>query len=262
MRRALPLLLLTAMAVAPSAQAATVTLTQASPPAVYHPAHPIDVAGITPGMSADRVAGILAPSFGPVQTVRENMGLQDQGIDVATQNYPTRMTATKGTDDISVWFGTPTTGNAVVEATLQTIYNNPAEAPTLEEARAKLIAKYGPPAFDGPVMGTGEVRVLAWSYKGDKPASCTDSSCRADLTDGLSVTDMPKYQRAVRQGHDLTLIGMLLAGVDDSARTASVVITVSDTATKLRTLDEAIAQMRAAARPGKAAPQRPGQEKR
>ncbi len=258
MRPALPLLLLAAFTItpatiAPAARAATATLTQASPPAVYHPAHAIDVAGISPGMTPAAVSAILGNSFGPVQVIQENMGLQDQGIDVATQTYTTRITVTKGVDDVSVWFGTPTTGNAVVEVTHQTIYGNAADAPTIDAARAALTTKYGPAAFDGPAMGTGEVRLLAWSYKGDKPAPCTASACRANLADGLSVADMQSYRQAVKQGRELTIIGMLLAGINDPSRVASVVVTFSDTATKLRTLEEALAQMKAAARPGKPA---------
>ena len=39
------------------------------------------------------------------------LGLEFRGVDVATQNYITRMTARKDGDDIVVWFATPTTGN-------------------------------------------------------------------------------------------------------------------------------------------------------
>ena len=58
---------------------------------------------------------------------------------------------------------------------------------------------------------------------------------------------MATYQRAVRRGNELVIIGMLLASIGDPTHASSVVTTVSDTATKLRTLDAAIKQMQAGA---------------
>ena len=60
---------------------------------------------------------------------------------------------------------------------------------------------------------------------------------------------MAAYQKAVKSGHELTIIGMLLAGIGDPSRASSVVVTVSDAATKLRTLDLAVKQMQDGAVP-------------
>lgn len=240
--------LLAASAVAAPALAERVMLKQVADPAVYHPAgRAIDVLGITPGMSPDAVRAILEKQYGAVKTVQENLGLEFRGVTVSTQNYITRMTARKGGDDVVVWFATPTTGNAVVEVTRQTTYGNAADAPFLTQARKDFSDRYGAPAFAGPAVGTGEIQLMAWSYKGDQPVSCQASSCRADLNDGLTVADLQSYQRAVRRGHELTIIGVLLASIRDPTRASSVVTTVSDAATKLRTLDAAIKQMQEAA---------------
>lgn len=247
MRRALiaAALLLAALA---SANAQQVVLRPAGPPALYHPAgRAIDILGITPGMPPDAVRAILAKQYGDVRAIQENLGLEYRGVAVATQNYITQMTAQKGNDQIQVWFATPTTGNGVVEVTRQLTYLKPAEQPLLAQVRQELTDKYGPPAFAGPAVGTGEIELMGWAYKGDKPADCAHSSCRADLADGLTVADMGAYQKAIKSGHELTIIGMLLAGIGTPNRTSSVVTTVSDAATKFRTLDLAIKQMQAGA---------------
>ena len=226
------------------ASAEQVLLKQVGPPATYNPAgRAVDVLGITPGMSVDAVREILQKEYGGVNAIQENLGLEFRGVSVATQNYITRMTARKAGDDVVVWFGTPTTGNAVIEVTRQQIFPRTADAPMLTQVRKDLIERYGAPASAGPAVGTGEIQLMAWSYKGNQPSTCEASSCRADYNDGLSVGDMTNYQRAVRRGHELTVIGMLLASIGDPTRTSSVVTTVSDAATKLQTLDAAIKQM-------------------
>lgn len=253
-----PALLLAACLLVQSAAAgaATLTLKQASEPASYQPTGvALDVAGIKPGMAPEAVRTILAAQFGEVQVVKDNLGLEYRGVDVATETYVTKMFARKDADEITVWFATPTTGNAVVEVTQQTSYANP---PDTAQIRAEVIAKYGPPGFDGPAVGNGEIRLLAWSFKGDKPAPCPRSSCRAYVSDGLSVGNMAVYQRAVATGHELTVIATLLSSIGDPSKVSSALVTISDAATKLRTLDGAIAQMKAAATPaGREKPRKP-----
>ena len=150
---------------AASAYGAAMALKQVAPPAVYKPAgRAVDVLGIAPGMSPEFVRAILTKEDGAVQVTQDNLGLDNQGVAVATQNFITRMSARKEADEITVWFATPTTGNGVVEISRQTNHFNPATAPELAQVRAGLIGKYGPPAFDGPAVGTGEVTVLAWPF--------------------------------------------------------------------------------------------------
>ena len=247
LRRALFAVVLLA---ASPASAEQVMLRQTAQPTVYRPSgRAVDVLGISPGMAPDAVRAILEKQYGDVNTIQENMGLEYRGVVVATQNYITRMTARKGGDDIVVWFGTPTTGNSVVEVTRQLTFPNSTQAPFLAEVRKSMTDHYGPPAFTGPAVATGEVELMAWSYKGDQPSGCQLSSCRADFSEGLTVPDMPNYQRALRRGHDLTIIGMILAGMTDPNRASSVVNTVSDAATKERTLEAAIKQMQDGASP-------------
>lgn len=239
---------LIAASLAAPAMAEQVMLKPAAPAAAYHPAgRKIDVLGIVPGMAPDAVRVILVQQYGNAKTIQENMGLEFRGVAVSTQNYITRMTARKGPDDIIVYFATPTTGNGVIEVTRQLTYTSVADAPLLSQVRKDLADQYGPPAFDGPAVGTGEIQLMAWSYKGDQPGACKASACRADFNDGLSVADLPTYQRAIRRGNELVIIGVLLASIADPTRASSVVTTVSDTATKLRTLEAALKQMQAGA---------------
>ncbi len=232
---------------APHGWAADVTLTQAAPPASYKPAaRAVDLLGITPGMPPEKVAAVLKDLLGPVRTYQENLGLEDRGVAVATQAFVTRMVAEKDGDQVTVWFGTPTTGNGVVEVSRQTNIFDPKRAPDARQVRAELIAKYGPPASDQPAVGSSEVAVLAWSYNGDKLSPCPRSACRADVSEGLDVRNMAAYQHAVATGHQLIIVATILTSTDDANRAASVVVTVSDMATKQRTLELAIQQMKAA----------------
>ena len=211
------------------------TLKPASPPGSYRPGgQPVDVLGITPGMAPDIVREILAKQYGNVVVTQNNLGLENRGNVVQTQNFVTQMTAQSDTDQAVVWFGTPTTGNGVVEVTRQVSYRDETAAPPMQEARAGLIAKYGKPAFDGSATGNGEVQLLAWSYHGNTPSACPRSSCRMGLSEGLEVRNLPAYARAVKTGNELTIVVTLLSGIADPSKASGMVVTMSDAATKLR----------------------------
>lgn len=230
------------------AAAATVTLTPIGPPAAYRPpGRAVDVLGIVPGMSPDKVSAILKAAYGTVRTDQANLGLEYRGVAVATQPFVTRMVAEKDGDQVTVWFATPTTGNGVVEVSRQTNHFDPAQAPDLRQVRAELIAKYGPPASDQPGVGSGEIAVLAWSFNGNRPVSCPRSTCRSGVSEGLEIKNLPAYQQAVSTGHDLIIVATILTSTDNANRASSVVVAISDMASKQRTLDAAMQQMKAAA---------------
>ncbi len=227
--------------------AAPVTLTQSSPPALYKPGgRSIDVLGITPGMQPDTVRDILAKVYGNVVVTQDDLGLENRGVVVKTQDFVTRMTAQRDTDEVAVWFATPTTGNGVVEVTRQVSYRDETSAPAMQQVQADLIERYGKPGFDGPAVGTGEVRLMAWSFHGNTPTPCPRSSCRASLSEGLYVRNLPAYSRSIKTGNELTLVATLLSGIADPSRASGMVITMSDAVTKLRTLEAAVAQMKTA----------------
>ena len=230
-----------------AALAAAVTLKQASPPGSYRPGGKvIDVLGISPGMTPDAAREILAKHYGNVVVTQSNLGLENRGVVVQTQNFVTEMTAQNDTDEAVVWFGTPTTGNGVVEVTRQLSYRDETAAPPMQQARADLVAQYGKPAFDGSATGNGEVQLLAWSYHGNTPSPCPRSSCRMGLSEGLDIRNLPAYARSVKTGNELTLVVTLLAGIADPSKASGMVVTMSDAATKYKTLDAAVAQMKAA----------------
>ena len=230
-----------------AAAAATVTLKQVGPPGSYRPGgQSVDVLGITPGMAPDAARDILAKQYGNVVVTQNNLGLENRGIVVQTQNYVTQMTAQNDTDQAVVWFGTPTTGNGVVEVTRQLGYRDETTAPAMQQARAELMARYGKPAYDGSATGNGEVQLLAWSYHGNSPSGCPRSSCRMGLSEGLEIRNLPAYARAIKTGNELTIVVTLLSGIADPSKASGMVITMSDAATKLRSLEAAVAQMKAA----------------
>lgn len=230
-----------------AAFSAAVTLTQAAPPAIYKPGgRTVDVLGITPGMTPAAVREILTGIYGNVVVTQDDLGLDNRGVAVETQSFVTRMSAQKDTDQITVLFGTPTTGNGVVEISRQLSYFDETAAPDLQQMRADLIEHYGKPGFDGPAVGTGEVQLLAWSFHGNTPSPCPRSSCRAQLSEGLDIRNLPAYARSVKAGNELTIVATLLSGIADPSRASGIVVVVSDAATKLRTLDTAVAQMKAA----------------
>lgn len=236
-----------------AAGAATVTLKPAGPPGSYKPGgQSVDVLGITPGMGPEAVREILTKQYGNVVVSQNNLGLENRGVVVQTQNFVTEMTAQNDTDQAAVWFGTPTTGNGVVEVTRQLSYRDETAAPPMLQARAELMARYGKPAFDGSATGNGEVQLIAWTYRGNTPSACPRSSCRMGMSEGLDIRNLPAYSRAIKTGNELTLVVTLLSGIADPSRASGMVITMSDAATKFRTLDTAIAQMKAATAGGKA----------
>ena len=240
--------LLTLCLVAPAfASAATpVTLTEIGKPATYKPGgRTMDVLGITPGMAPDAVRDILTKHYGNAIVTQEDLGIENRGVIVASQSYITRITAQKDTDETTVWFATPTTGNGVVEVTRQLSYRDETAAPPMQQVRAELIEHYGKPGFDGPAFGTGEVLLMAWSFRGDTPTPCPRSACRAQLSEGLDVRNLPAYRRSVKAGNDLTVVATLLSGIADPSRASGIVIVISDAATKFRTLDTAVSQLKA-----------------
>ncbi len=229
------------------AAAATVTLKQVDPPGTYRPGgQALDVLGITPGMAPEAARELLGKQYGNVVVTQNNLGLENRGVVVQTQNFVTEMTAQNDTDQAVVWFGTPTTGNGVVEVTRQLSYRDETAAPAMQQARAELVAKYGKPGFDGSATGNGEVQLLAWSFHGSAPSPCPRSSCRMGLSEGLDIRNLPAYSRSIKTGNDLTIVVTLLAGIADPSRAAGMVITMSDAATKYKTLEAAVAQMKTA----------------
>lgn len=246
MRCAAGLLALTLL-IPGAAGAATVTLKQASPPGSYRPGgQPVDVLGITPGMAPDAVRDLLTKQYGSVIVTQNDIGLENRGVVVQTQSFVTEMTAQNDNDQAVVWFGTPTTGNGVVEVTRQLSYRDETAAPPMQQARAELTAKYGKPAFDGSATGSGEVQLLAWSYHGNASSPCPRSSCRMGMSEGLDIRNLPAYARAIKTGNELTIVVTLLAGIADPSKASGMVVTMSDAATKFRTLEAAVAQMKAA----------------
>ena len=229
------------------ALAAELELKQVASPATYTPlGRPVDVLGIAPGMPPAAVNAILVERYGKVETYQEKLGLEYRGTAVFAQLYTTKITAEKNGDRVAVLFGTPTTGNGVVEVSRQTDYFDAKQAPERAQVLGELTTKYGPPA-EQPTSPTPQLTIVVWSYSMKGPALCPRSSCRADVGEGLDINNLQAYQRAARSGHPLAIVASVLSSTADPGRAASVVVRVSDAATKAQTLETAIAQMRGAA---------------
>jgi len=232
------------------ALAAGLALREITSPATYAPpGRAIDILGITPGMPPPAVSAILAKRYGEVRTYQDRLGLNYRGITVFTEPYTTRITAEQGGERVTVLFGTPTTRNGVVEVSIQTDYFGAANAPELGQLLAEFMGKYGPPA-DQPASPTPNTTTILWSYSGNKPTQCPRSSCGADFSEGLDASNLGAYQRAAQAGHGLIIVASLLSSTRNPDRAGSVVVRVSDTATKAGTLEAAIAQMKEAAAGG------------
>lgn len=228
------------------AHAAAVTLTPVGPPAQYKIAgRSLDILGIAPGMAPDTVRDILTKAYGNATVTQDDLGIVDKGVTAESQPYTTRIAALKDGDQITVWFATPTTGNGVVEVSRELSFRDETAAPTMQQERAELLDKYGKAGFDGAAVSTGEVQLMAWAYHGNAAAPCPKSSCRAQLSEGLDPRNLPIYARSVKAGSDLTIVATLLSGIADSSRATGIVVVLSDAATKARTLDAALTQLKA-----------------
>ena len=250
MRCAVLLLALALLPPAPGvarAAATPIALTPVAKPAIYKPAgRPLELLGIAPGMTPDAVRDILTKAYGNAVVTQDDIGLDNRGVTAHSQPFISKIAAQRENDEIVVWFGTPTTGNGVVEVSRQLSFRDETAAPPMQQVRADLLERYGKPGFDGPAVGTGEVLLMAWSFNGDKPNPCPRSSCRAQLSEGLDVRNLPAYARSTKAGNDLTIVATLLSGISDPSKASGIVVVLSDAATKFRTLDAAIAQLRTA----------------
>ena len=246
--RCTPLLLaLTALVAGPvAAHAAPVTLTPVGPPAQYKIAgRSLDILGIAPGMAPDTVRDILTKAYGNATVTQDDLSVVDKGVTAESQPYTSRIAALKDGDQITVWFATPTTGNGVVEVSRELSFRDETAAPTMQQERAELLDKYGKAGSDAAAISSGEVQLMAWSYHGNAATPCPKSSCRAQLSEGLDPRNLPIYARAVKAGNDLTIVATLLSGIADSSRATGIVVVLSDAATKARTLDAALTQLKA-----------------
>ena len=242
-------LLALAVLVPDLATAATMTLTQVGQPAQYKIAgRSLDVLGIAPGMSPLAVRDILTRIYGNATVTQDDIGLDNNGVTAQSQSYTTRISALRDGDQITVWFATPTTGNGVVEVSRQLSFRDETAAPTMQQERAELTDKFGKAGFDGPAVGTGEVQLMAWAFHGNAAAPCPKSSCRAQLSEGLDARNLPAYARSVKAGNDLTIVATLLSGIADPTRATGIVVVLSDAATKFRTIEAAVSQLKAATR--------------
>lgn len=230
------------------AGAATFLLREVSKPAIPKlPGRVFDVLGIAPGMDQETVRQILKKEYGEFREQRDTMGIGMRGVAVESQPFVTTMSAQKGGDQITVWFGNPTTGGGVVEVSRQTNYFDPAKAPDINQLRAEFAQRFGPPADERAATSSGELVIQDWAFEGTKVVGCKTFPCASKDLEGLDIKQMEAYQRAVRTGHHLVITTAMLATTTDPRRASTVWVTINDLATKVRTLESAMSQMKSAA---------------
>ncbi|HYZ61773.1 MAG TPA: hypothetical protein VE650_04910 [Acetobacteraceae bacterium] len=243
-----PIVILAVLLLAAPAGAAEMKITQAAPPAVYKvEGRAIDVLGITPGMTAEQVRPILEKQYGAVQEQTDALGLNYRGTAVESQKYLVTLRARKDDDQIVVRFGTPATGNAVVEVSRQLAYPNGPAAPAVDAVRESLVKQYGPPSAQSSPVTSGALTLQDWAYKDNKPVRCANASCRISGSEGMGPQDLESFRRAVASGRQLLITATILSSTSDPKRAATTWIVVSDMQTKARTLEEGLKQLQAAA---------------
>ncbi len=224
------------------ATADDITITRSADPVIHsYPERAIDILGIRPGMTAERVREILREEYGGETTEEQtSIVFRHNSIEVRSRPYLSVLAAAKGEDRIKVVFGSPGTGGTVVAVTRTLTFSDPLSAPRIDAIRAQLEGKYGPRSHAG-----GGTR-SAWVYDASAQVRCANNAC--PLAYGsFSPSNARPYQQSVARGQHLIIQADLYGHRDDPSRARTLKVTVDDQAGKVRTLDEAFRQGRAAA---------------
>ena len=210
------------------------------------PGAKLDIYDIQPGMTVSDVTQILTKIFNsPPQVNQTNLGLQYKGLSVSTQNF-TASLYSKNDDPyktVTVGFGTPATGDAVVDVSAYFSYSDPLSAPTLESVLAELKSKYGgnpTSQFFSP-----NVVLNIWTFNENGQLTCQKSYCPGG--DGWATGYTPGngsvYAAAVNDGGTVVVSANIQVFPQNQDRVSVMTLNLDDEGNKLLTDKEALNQL-------------------
>lgn len=214
------------------------------------PGRDIDIVGLSRGMTPQQVTAKLKADM-PDAEIRSDMltvGLNYKGATVKFQSYTGAITANGGDANglISLYFGSPASGNQLIGLQRNVDYRDPFKAPTREDMVAALTAKYGKPSGQSQ---SEKLTTLTWLVKDAGDFACPVDPGRKVPMCPVSVVshrDNPDTaEKAMKAGFKVGISATLYTKAD-SNKLSSLVVTIEDYENVVLATNAADAQLKEA----------------
>ncbi|WP_155524488.1 hypothetical protein [Oleisolibacter albus] len=196
------------------------------------PGRNVDIVGLSSGMTLQEVTAKLKADM-PDASIRTNMltvGLNYKGATVKFQQYTGGLLVNGGDANglISLFFGSPASGNQLTSLLRNVDYRDPFKAPTREDVVAALTAKYGKPSGQSQ---SEKLMTLTWLVKDAGDYVCPVDPGRKVPMCPVTVAsnrDSPDVaERAMKAGFKVGISALLYTKADSNKLT-SLVVTIED----------------------------------
>ncbi len=245
----------------------TVTIKQTAKPFVYqYPGVSLDILGLKLGMSVQQAEKVLAAySKNKPVISKKSLSLSYKTASVSSQYFIWKIAVDNGQGGgITLFFGSPATGNNLLHIDLKMVFPDAKKAPTLKATDAALYKKYGP-ATKTPASPTDTY--IQWVFgQHNLKKSCPkadDSHCDAvnfyndpgayaffgyanDPTGDPTLSTL--YRKSNALGNYVDVEAQIQSASEDASRVANVYLSLNDQAEAAITSDLALKQLQTAAR--------------
>lgn len=185
----------TCTAGAANAAAVTCTLVQTAQPITRtYPGVDASILGIRTGMTVSQVEAIAAQrGLGKPQETKTSLSVNYQGNTAQSQIFISKVAYQNATSgDLTIYFGSPTTGNTVYKIDQSLGFPDISSAPFMDVAASALIKKYGPTSYENYGSYT-------WQFGKTSLEKCTSGQCPG-RTVGQDSSDTAASQIGVVMG--------------------------------------------------------------
>lgn len=193
-----------------------------------------DVRGIAPGMGEDAVRAELAKLYpgGRPEATKASVTYVNEGRMFRSKallaQIAVRQAGAAVQDEMTVYFGLPTSQAPVLGIARRMEFTNGPAAPPVAQLVAQVTEKYGPPAVRRPGTGPGAV-TLIWLFGDGKARACGGKKPVCPFVSAaVSIGRLDAYRAAVADGFELMIQVDLNTQVQDPARVKSFRTTLVD----------------------------------
>ena len=242
----------------------TMTIKQTAKPFVYqYPGVSLDIVGLKLGMSVQQAEKVLAAySKNKPGISKKSLSMSYRTAKVSSQYFIWRIAVDNGQGGgITLFFGSPATGNKLLHIDRKMVFPEATKAPTLKATDAALYKKYGP-ATKTPASPTATY--IQWVFgQHNLKKSCPkadDSNCEAvnffndpgqfaffgyanDPT-----ADPTLYRKSYAFGNYVDVEAQIHSAGADASRVGSIYLSLNDQAEAAITTDLTLKQLQTAAR--------------
>ncbi|HYW76795.1 MAG TPA: hypothetical protein VFA48_09240 [Gammaproteobacteria bacterium] len=242
----------------------TVTIKQTAKPFVYqYPGVSLDILGLKLGMSVQQAEKVLAAySKNKPMIFKKSLLLSYKTVRVSSQNFIWKIAVDNGqSGGITLFFGSPATGNKLLHIDLTMGFPDATKGPTLKATDAALYKKYGP-ATKTPVSPTDTY--IQWVFgQHNLKKSCPyvdDIPCDAVNFgndpgqyaffgyDNDPTADPALYRNSYAYGNYVDVEAAVHPAGEDASRVGSIYLSLNDQAQQAITSDLSQKQLQTAAR--------------